>query len=184
MVSYVSIFRNNHIEGVDRGAAWLSHTEWNDQGCLGETATTCLLVLSGDSYFYGSKNQISYSIVRYRCISIGFRFSIWFLCKLVLKLCDGKSMLPVVKVFVHNMHMSPQKLIIFPSFLAKNNFVCFSHDSTFNIAYHTMVSPNIMFNFHWYCMLQSFSSVWCFCTTPVSMHVTVILAIMLKSAMP
>ena len=138
-------------------------------------ASVVLWITLRSKYSY----QLLYCLIQ---ILIGFRFSIWFLCKLVLKLCDGKSMLPVVKVFVHNMHMSPQKLIIFPSFLAKNNFVCFSHDSTFNIAYHTMVSPNIMFNFYWYCMLQSFSCAWCSFYHQYNIYITLTPVVILKSA--
>ena len=42
-----------------------------------------------------------------------------------------------------------------------------------NISYHTLVAPNIMLNFHWYCMLQ-LSHVFDACFT-ISMYTTVIL---------
>ena len=54
---------------------------------------------------------------------------------------------------------SPLELLFFISFLTQNNFFYFSFDATYYIAFHTLVAPNIMFNFHWCCMLQSFSCV-------------------------
>ena len=76
----------------------------------------------------------------------------------------------------------PLKLILITSFLTKNNFFYFSFDATYYIAYHTLVAPSITFNCHWYCMLlQSFSCVWCLIS--ISMwYITVILAVMLISA--
>ena len=76
------------------------------------------------------------------------------------------------------MHMSPLKLQFFTSFLTQNNAFYFSFDATYYIAFHTLVTPNIMFNFRWCCMLQSFLCVLRLLYHP--MHITVILAFMLK----
>ena len=61
----------------------------------------------------------------------------------------------------------------------QNNFFYFLFDASYYIAFHTLVAPNIMFNFHWCCMLQSFS---CVLRLLFPMHITVILAVLLKSA--
>ena len=63
------------------------------------------------------------------------------------------------KYYNVTMHTSPLKLLFFISFLTQNNFFYFSFDATYYMAFHTLVAPNIMFNFHWFCMLQSFSCV-------------------------
>ncbi len=63
------------------------------------------------------------------------------------------------KYYNVTMYTSPWKLLFFTSFLTQNNFFYFSFDVTYSIAFHTLVAPNIMFNFHWYCMFQSLSYV-------------------------
>jgi hypothetical protein len=53
------------------------------------------------------------------------------------------------------MHTFSLKLLFFTSFLTPNNFLYFSFDASYYIEFHTLVAPNIMFNFHWCYMLQS-----------------------------
>ena len=60
------------------------------------------------------------------------------------------------KYYNVTMHMSPLKLLFFTSFLNQNNFFYFLFDVTYYIAFHTLIAPNILFNFHWCCMLKSF----------------------------
>ena len=48
------------------------------------------------------------------------------------------------------------------SFLTQNKNYYFSFDTTYYLACHTLEAPNIIFNFHWFCKLQSFLWVWCF----------------------
>ena len=136
--------------------------EWNDQGCylMGGTTvggrTACKQLGSGYySNVHGcSTNQIIiYTTSRCRFqlgwafffLSVSFRFSmVWWK---VIVACVSATM-----------RKSPLKLQFFTSFLTQNNFFYFSFDATYYIAFHTLVAPNIIFNFLWCCMLlQSFS---------------------------
>ena len=92
-------------------------------------------------------------------ISIGLSF---FLLFYFISLFDGVMESHGCLCKCYNAYLSTETLI-FSVFLAQNNFFHFSFDtsSTCYIACQTLVAPNITFNFHWYCMLQSFSCVWC-----------------------
>ena len=57
-------------------------------------------------------------------------------------------------VFLHE--YQTKRLLFFTSFLMQSNFFYFSFDTIYYIAFYTLVAPNITFNFHWCCMLQSF----------------------------
>ena len=100
---------------------------------------------------HGCSNQIIYATWRCR-FQLGW--SLIFLFRSLIVWWWKVNCL--CKYYNVTMHMSPLKLLFFTSFLTQNNFFYFSFDATYYIAFHTLVAPNIMFNFHWCCMLQSF----------------------------
>ena len=125
-------------------------SEWNDQGCLfggqrrGMTVAEILLLVSGYySDAHGCSNQTIQVYIGLSSFSSSFGLRLYG---------DGKSMLAAwcgCKYYNDSQCIatSPLELLFFISFLTQI-FFYFSFDATYYIAFHTLVAPNIMFNFH------------------------------------
>ena len=120
------------ICGADTGVAWLSSKEPFVEGCLavdwGSRRMTANWILLYSQYVNGSNDQIIYSIKNTDINWVqGFYF---FSLLFVLRLCDGKSILPCLCKY-QEMHKSRWKLILFTSFPTQNKFYLFLHDILF-----------------------------------------------------
>ena len=128
MFQYSAIIAD-HIEGVDRGSAWQSHTEWNDQSCLGESATTTCLLLSGESCLHSSNDHISFATAQYKSqFHSGFLFLFYGISSFD---CVMECLCCLLCKFYYNAYIFMETDIIYLG-----------------------CAPNIVFNFNWYCMLQ------------------------------